>query len=615
MKIKKQQILIPIILVFILAGFFNVNATTETKELNYNESTEEINNPERGFYRTNGLKLNPSGNRATTDGKDKFIYLCVDISAFSGAINGDKDLELTEDALNALENTLNNEKNQNNSVILRFVYDQYSDGIQSNEGIQDGNLRRVEPSIDMIKKHISQMKDIFTKYSTTIYTIQMGFFGAYGELHSTSMCTTENFNATIDCLLENTPDNIPISVRTPGQYANWVGVNIDEINKNITTKGSKAYRVGMFNDGYLGSYSDLGSFPDRNKAVEWLNNQANHTPYGGEAVINYDDNAKVDGYKYLEKYSLMDNLEPEIFKTHTSYLNYEWNQNLHSDWKLRTYNGINKVYKDAKKTDYEYIQDHLGYRYVIREEKLDNIAKKNSKVHGQITIENVGFAPMIKDKVSRILLVDENNKITYTENLNMDIKDFKSNESITKDYEFSIPTDVNKGKYKVYLQVASEFNQDKTYLNVKFANKDIWNDQVQANYLGNIEVIENTDDDVTNKTKTENNVINNTVIEDVKNTNNIVKQTEETKPTSVQNTLNTITNITNTTITINTTNQTNNTNKNVVTNQITTDKDTTLAKKSIPQTGEKESSTLLIIGIVAIASLLVALIIKYRSVK
>lgn len=175
MKIKKKQILIPIILVFILAGFFNVNATTETKELNYNESTEEINNPERGFYRTNGLKLNPSGNRATTDGKDKFIYLCVDISAFSGAINGDKDLELTEDALNALENTLNNEKNQNNSVILRFVYDQYSDGIQSNEGIQDGNLRRVEPSIDMIKKHISQMKDIFTKYSTTIYTIQMGF--------------------------------------------------------------------------------------------------------------------------------------------------------------------------------------------------------------------------------------------------------------------------------------------------------------------------------------------------------------------------------------------------------------------------------------------------------
>lgn len=70
---------------------------------------------------------------------------------------------------------MNNEKNQNNSVILRFVYDQYSDGIQSNEGIQDGNLRRVEPSIDMIKKHISQMKDIFTKYSTTIYTIQMGF--------------------------------------------------------------------------------------------------------------------------------------------------------------------------------------------------------------------------------------------------------------------------------------------------------------------------------------------------------------------------------------------------------------------------------------------------------
>ena len=257
-SIKGIILIINIILVIMIISGASVKAVTNV--INYEETTEVINNPERGFYHTNFLKLKESNNQAVSDSSNQLIYLDVDISDFSYAINKSADKELTQDAINALDNSLKNEKNNNNSIILRFVYDQNADGIKSDEGILDGEKRRVEPSLEMIKRHIVQLKDIFYKYQTTIYTLQMGFFGAYGELHSTSMCTTENFNEIINCLLENTPETITISVRTPSQYANWANVDITKINENITIKGENSYRVGIFNDGYLGSSSDLGTF-------------------------------------------------------------------------------------------------------------------------------------------------------------------------------------------------------------------------------------------------------------------------------------------------------------------------------------------------------------------
>jgi len=39
----------------------------------------------------------------------------------------------------------------------------------------------------------------------------------------------------------------------------------------------KAYRVGIFNDKYLASKSDLDTYKLREKEVKWLKNQVKHT--------------------------------------------------------------------------------------------------------------------------------------------------------------------------------------------------------------------------------------------------------------------------------------------------------------------------------------------------
>lgn len=498
--------IINIISITLLLMGLNVKAVSTG--INYDETTEKINNPERGFYHTNFLRLKESDNQAISDSENQLIYLDVDISDFSYAINKSADKELTQDAINALDNSLKNEKNNNNSVILRFVYDQNADGIKSDEGILDGEKRRVEPSLEMIKRHIVQLKGIFYKYQTTIYTLQMGFFGAYGELHSTSMCTKENFNETINCLLENTPETISISVRTPSQYANWANVDITKINENITQKGENSYRVGIFNDGYLGSSSDLGTFKNREKEVEWLSKQATHTPYGGEAVINDESSSKVEGYNYINKYSLMDNLEVEAKKTHTSYLNYEWNQKLHREWQAKKYNGIDELYKNSNLSDYDYIENHLGYRLYVKNNEYQKEIRPGKVLKDTITINNVGFAPVIKNKVCKVILVDDSDNVKYSTFVDLDIKEFNSQETISKSFEVSIPENLSEGNYKLYLQVASEIEENKSpYLSIRFANKDIWNENLKANYLGEFTVskiaVEDNNSEV-NKNENEN---------------------------------------------------------------------------------------------------------------
>ena len=298
---------ITILLIIILSNVENVVGTenveyTSMKDINYSETLEDIKNPERGFYSTAFLKLSPSGNKATNS-RANLTHLRVGIGDFSKANNGNKDLEFTEDALNVLNETLSNIKNNGGSVIIRFAYDNFN-------GKAD-----VEPSLDIILTHISQLKPVFEANQDVISYVELGFFGPWGEMHTSKICTTDNVSRAIDTMLNTVPEKIKIGVRTPNYYAKWLGIDRSKLNENITDKGTKAYRVGLYNDGYLGSESDLGTFANREIEIKWLEKQAMHTLYGGEVVANYASGTPLNTAKYMSN---------EAFRTHTTYLNSEW---------------------------------------------------------------------------------------------------------------------------------------------------------------------------------------------------------------------------------------------------------------------------------------------------
>ena len=459
-------------------------------------------NPGRGFFPWAAgfrLYIDDSKNKAAnpSSANNSLIYLAVDIHDFSGAYHLDEegnrgeDYELTESALNALDKTLQNIRNNNNQVILRFVYDAYSDGVQANEGYiyyeVTTKKQFVEARQEMILRHIEQLGPVLNKNADVIYTIQEGIYGAYGELHTSAMCTNENIKEALTKLLEVTRESgIRISVRTPSRYAHYLGINIADIESYPSSIGEDAYRIAIFNDGYLGNSTDWGTYQNRTKEINWMEKQNMHNPYGGQAIL--DINNQVDDKGKME------NVLYEMPKTHTSYIDSSWRQELHKYWAGITYTGSDAEYKGTNL--FQYIEYHLGYRFVIRDSKLYKEVEKGSNLVNNFTIENVGFGNLLSKMKTVIYITDMNNNVVLTKEVAIDPQKYITKTKVTDTINVTIPENFTNGNYKLYIQYKIGDRQvngaTKPYGAVRLANNNVWNATLEANYLGTFAVIDKT---------------------------------------------------------------------------------------------------------------------------
>ena len=459
----------------------DIRTMTESRDINYKESYEEIVNAECGLYWAVFYRFKPEGNVAPEFG-GRFHQLRLDISAFCAQYNGE-DIPLTDDALQCLDDMLSYIEGLGRSAVIRFSYDGYFDG----EGVK-------EPPIDVILMHQEQLGPILSKHKNVIATLETGLLGKWGELHGTDMCNRENLLAIIDKWLEVTPESVCVSVRTPLQYCWWKGIDRENIAEDVTVPGEISYRVGMYDDGYFGSDSDLGTYANRSEEIKWLYNQARHTLFGGELMAIY---AKEDGQ------SVSSQLEDEAFITHTSYLNGSYSPIAFDNLMAEIYNSRDKYYHGQ--TGHVYIRNHLGYRFVLRNVKMTGEVPLDDKILIQAAIDNVGFANMVKPK--KLYLVLEGEEYNYT--IPVTEHKAKSGEYIingdplkwdsdTRNYVrifMSLPNGMMPGDYKAYLKIAyTKADIDEGYGDypVRFANDDenIWNEELSANYIGKLRVIQ-----------------------------------------------------------------------------------------------------------------------------
>ncbi len=458
--------------------------TTESKErttkpTGYTFDEQDIlsDNPESGFYSTRFLKLTESGTDAARaaavvkSDTSSMLYLKVDLSAFSGNMNGSGDLELSSAAITAFADTLESIKQNDNTVILRFVYDDSATG-------EIAGKSKIEPAQTMLLRHISQLSGTFKAYATTINVIQVGFYGLWGECYYNTDAVENGaayYPETVNALLEATGGTeITIAVRTP-QYYNW-----------YKAKGAHAddWRVGIFNDAYGANATDMGTYTDRAKDTEWLASQSERTYYGGEAIPDPDPSATngVGAYNNPEYFI------KEAYKLHTSYLNWEWNQAIHAQWAATKYTGKDTAYND---TALAYIESHLGYRFVVNDVKTYNTVKSGEKLPIDISIENTGFANLIKSKRCDIVITDSTGAAVHTfEDVAVDGRNFISQATVTQSVSVDLPQSLKTGRYGVYLRMSSGETLDngRYYSAVRFANEDMWNDGLQANYIAAFEI-------------------------------------------------------------------------------------------------------------------------------
>lgn len=481
----------------------DVRNLTDIYDINYEESLEEVANPYRGFYKSEQINYKRGTGNEVRNPKNNFVHLRLDLSDFSAnPVKGyDSDCYITDettDMLKALRGTLDNCRKNHATVVVRFAYDYKYGGYTEDTTDSKGKFHKRsvwEPqSIDTVLQHQDAVGAVLRDYEDIIASVECGVFGKWGEMHGSQILTDENLKEVMDKWLEVIPENISVTVRTPELYCRYTGADLQELDSEDykTKPGDKTYRVGIFNDGYLGSKSDRGTYKNRETEISWIEDQSTHTLYGGEIVLFEGKGTPLNNAEYMEK---------EAFRTHTSYLNIGWNDHVIDDLRESTFQGKDPKYS-GKTSSFTYVQNHLGYRYVVDGVKLTKETTNYENFAAEVSIKNVGFANIVKDMKTTVIIEGEGGKYEYpVSKLSKDKKESAENAdprnwlagktSVLK-VNLDLPEKMKEGSYKVYLRVA--YDENKKGIEgypVKFANDDssIWNETLGANYLGKFKVV------------------------------------------------------------------------------------------------------------------------------
>lgn len=451
----------------------NNNSNNNIVENELVDSLETLNNPERGFYLPSGINISDEKSyekalkRIKEDCEEAnnknitIIHLRYNIGSLSGNVNGSSDIYLNDNSkeLTYLDNILNVIKEHNLKTIVRFAYT-----YEAEEGCEP-------TSFNAISNHIEYFSKVINRRIDTVMLVEAGFLGPWGEMHSANIYESEEYySKLIELLLKNLDERLTINVRTPKHYVYYFkSLNNDNINK---------YRVGIFNDSYMGSASDRGTFNSeypRSEFVEWMETQGLYTYYGGEASTS--DHASSDDLSYSD----MDYVLSEIYRTHTNYLNVDYNEVILNDkWEKNIYQKDDEY----KGQDFlKFIEDHLGYRFVLRKSDISKLVKQGEKLSIDLTIENVGFNRVISNYNAYIIL--SNSKGYYIAPLDIEINRLFSRDKKEYSFSYSIPNNIEVGEYNIYLKLENELNNN---LTIQFANKDIYDSSLNANKLGSINI-------------------------------------------------------------------------------------------------------------------------------
>lgn len=370
---KKSIITAVLILLFLASGILNLTGIRLTyTPVEYPETTDYLDNPYIGYYHIYGYVLKDEAayaapgdvpnvpNPETTQTVERLVEIQINLCRF-------QEQPLTDTALSQLDTILSAWCSTDYSLLLRFIYD------------WDGNALNAEPQdISMILQHMEQVAPVYNQYADHIFMLQGLFTGNNGEMHHTNYSSPEDMRQLASKLAETADPSIYLAVRTPYQ---WRYITETESYEELAAGPDSPFlhRLGLFNDGMFGTGNDTGTYIDRPREEElaFQDVLCQTVPNGGEVIID-------------NPYNDLDNAIADMKLMHVSYLNSVHDAAVLDKWKSTAYTGSDAF--DGV-TGYDYIRNHLGYRFVLRSSELKyEDESRRTQASLLLSIENIGFS-------------------------------------------------------------------------------------------------------------------------------------------------------------------------------------------------------------------------------
>lgn len=425
------------------------HGTGATESFAFTESNRALRNPNRGFYHMHGFRITDVesdfreniAKRFAKDGETSLTLIEVNLQAFRKG-------EISEKGLKSLDNLFEALGSVDKQLILRFLYD------------WDGKNSQYEPdSLDVILGHMEQVSPWLKEHENQIFLLQSLFIGNWGEMNGTKFLGTEELQALAGKLYQASGDNTFLSVRMPAQWRKITEIaDPGQVDRGDNTLAS---RMGLFNDGMLGSWSDYGTYGNQNQAEHgpytYWNRQeelafqdvlCRLVPNGGEVVID-------------NEYNDFENAVADMKAMHVTYLNRDYDTKVMDKWEKSIvqegscFDGMDGL---------TYMERHLGYRLVLRESAL-NYDWRTDRLSAEITVQNVGFAPVYREAEVKLVLYDRERgrEYVYLLSSDQDIRSLaggtESQELMTLSWELPMGG-LPQGELEVYFSVADVLSEE-----------------------------------------------------------------------------------------------------------------------------------------------------------
>lgn len=409
------------------------------------EGTQKLINPARGWYEiyTFHIKEKIDPEQLKWSLRDTQSIALVRLS-----LSGYQNRELDENAKCHLKEILDFFRMHDKDVIFRPVYDMEGKGLEA------------EPNhFHIVLMHLRQIGKILADMESSVFLFQGMLVGSWGEMHDSSYLTKKHLQEMKQVLMPYLKKRkICLAVRTPSQWRNLI------TEKKFMERQYE--NICIFDDAIFGSFNHMGTFGTMtreaagwespwNSKEEFVFLKKLHTvlPCGGEVIFPIDK----------EELSTKEMLK-QMKQMCLTYLNAAYDQKILNQWKK-----IGLKQKDCGWNNfYDYIGEHMGYRFVV--EHIEILKIKRTKIILTGIIQNKGFASLMQE--TELIISVENTKEKKERKINIDLRKIRSGEKGI----FTIEVEAEEGK--IFLKMQRKRDQRIIF----FANEDAA-DQL---YLGDL---------------------------------------------------------------------------------------------------------------------------------
>ena len=412
---------------------------------------------------------------------------------------GGADIPLDSYALKSIADAFASCRAAGGTVIPRFAY------------TWDGFGGCEPDDFEMILTHIRQLAALCAEYRDIIPAVECGTIGAYGEMHTSRYCDREHARRITSVWLDNLPDDMAFLVRSPCYVLYEAGA---ATTSEFFGRGMDALprirRIGFYNDGYLGTDGDYGTWGSggtsftRDQGRAYLRSRGN-VPYGGEFATVTD--AYFDQNVHLLDPSRF-NIVAEWYDTHLSYLRTIRSTNMtiyqrlvETPFDSATWAFDNMPYLEEYdgETLQKFCEDHMGYRYVVRGVEA---RRQGRRVTFRLKVENTGFGRLCFPETKEILLAESGGSVcAVVPATGTDLRLLEGGRMTAVEVAFELPETLPLGRYEVSLRervpLADEDGSGLPRRAIAFANEGAYDAATKANFLGVVRIDGSEDPAVT----------------------------------------------------------------------------------------------------------------------